>query len=115
MHGGPEHEVPRLVLQETILCRGSHHASREWAERTVLVARPLERRGTPAIPSQRFWRTHNGLNWTSSIVQMNFINSLEADVHSLRGLRSPPQVQLVCLGVGRDPGSNVTPSFKILV
>src|SRR5258708_6142413 len=63
MRGDPEQEAPSLALQETIPCRGSHHADREWAERTVPVAVPLERRGTPAIPSQRFWRARNGPRW----------------------------------------------------
>ena len=52
---------------------------------------------------------------TGSILKMNFINPLEADVHSLRGLHSPPQVQLLCLRAGRDPGFNITSGCKILV
>src|SRR5437667_12589230 len=66
-------------------------------------------------PANAFGEHITDFSGTCGIVQMNFINSLEADVHSLRGLLSPPQVLLVRLRVGRDPGSNITPSFKILV
>src|SRR2546428_9692377 len=66
-------------------------------------------------PANAFGEHITDFSGTCGIVQMNFINSLEADVHSLRGLPSPLQAQLACLPVGRDPRSNITPSFKILV
>src|ERR1700740_1371688 len=65
-------------------------------------------------PSNAFGKDITDFRGTGSILQMNLINSLEADIHSLRRLPLPPQVQLVCLRVRRAPGSSTTASFKIL-
>src|SRR5690349_10194364 len=65
-------------------------------------------------PSNAFGKDITDFRGTSSILQMNLVNSFEADIHSRRRLPLPPQVQLVCLRVGRDPGSSITASFKIL-